>query len=140
MSYEEKRTWIYAIVAIAAPSFYFASLLHQRSGAPIDQLEYVSPMLWAIGLAIASSIVANILVGIFSSRDAGKRDERDQQISRRGFILGFFVFSILMVAPLVMAMAEVPHFWIANSIYVAFSLTAFIYSVLKIVSYRRGLA
>jgi hypothetical protein len=44
-----------------------------------------------------------------------------------------------MVAPLVMAMAEVPHFWIANAIYLAFALTAFLYAALKIVAYRRGL-
>jgi hypothetical protein len=139
VSREEKRTWIYAVVAIAAPAVYVITMLGKVARTPVESIDYVGAMLLAIGLAIAVSIVANILVGMFSSAEAKRKDERDVHIGRLGFILGFFTFSILMVAPLVMAMAEVPHFWIANAIYLAFALTAFLYSVLKIVAYRRGL-
>jgi hypothetical protein len=38
-----------------------------------------------------------------------------------------------------MAMAELPHFWIANVIYLGFVLSAVLGSTLKIVAYRRGL-
>ncbi|WP_166877317.1 hypothetical protein [Salinibacterium sp. ZJ450] len=138
MSYEEKRTWIYAVVAIAAPAVYVTYILGKVASTPVTDIDYVGAMLIAIGGAILASIVAGMFIGISSSKEAGRKDERDQEIGHRGFILGFFVFSILMVAPLVMAMAEVPHFWIANTIYLAFALTAFLYSVLKIVAYRRG--
>jgi carbon starvation protein CstA len=139
MSKEETSTWIYAVVAILVPTVYFTNILEQVASTPVARIEYVGPMLWAIGAAILASIVANIFVGMFSSKESGRRDERDQHIGRLGFIFGFFVFSIMMVVPLVMAMAEVPHFWIANTIYLAFTLTAFAYSALKIVAYRRGL-
>ena len=139
MSQGEKSTWIYAVVAVVVPAVYIISMLEKVASTPVESIDYVGAMLWAIGLAIVASIVANILVGIFSSAESRRKDERDVHIDRLGFIVGFFAFSILMVAPLIMAMAEVPHFWIANAIYLAFALTAFLYSVLKIVAYRRGL-
>lgn len=139
MSQEEKHTWIYAAVAIVVPTVYILSMLEGIASTPVESIDYIGTMLLTIGLAIAASIIANIVVGIFSSAEDKRKDERDVHIGRLGFILGFFTFSILMVAPLIMAMAEVPHFWIANAIYLAFALTAFLYSVLKIVAYRRGL-
>jgi hypothetical protein len=36
-------------------------------------------------------------------------------------------------------MAELPYFWIANAVYLAFFLSAALASVAKIVAYRRGL-
>ena len=42
-------------------------------------------------------------------------------------------------AALVMAMAKVDYFWIANVIYLGFVLWAVAGSVLKLVAYRRGL-
>jgi hypothetical protein len=35
-------------------------------------------------------------------------------------------------------MAEVPHFWIANAVYLAFTLSAILGSVARIFAYRRG--
>jgi hypothetical protein len=42
-------------------------------------------------------------------------------------------------AALVMAMAKVDYFWIANVIYLGFVLWAVAGSALKLVAYRRGL-
>jgi hypothetical protein len=42
-------------------------------------------------------------------------------------------------AALVMAMAKVDYFWIANVVYLGFVLWAVAGSVLKLVAYRRGL-
>lgn len=42
------------------------------------------------------------------------------------------------VVALLMAMAEVQHFWIANVIYLTFVLSAILGSVAKVVAYRRG--
>ena len=44
-----------------------------------------------------------------------------------------------MAAPLILAAAEADHFWIANTIYLAFVLSTVTGSVAKIVAYRRGL-
>jgi hypothetical protein len=43
------------------------------------------------------------------------------------------------VAALLLSLAEGDHFWIANTLYLAFVLSAVIGSAARIVAYRRGL-
>ncbi|MFC7484351.1 hypothetical protein ACFQX7_35990 [Luedemannella flava] len=42
------------------------------------------------------------------------------------------------VAALGMAMAELPYFWIANAVYLAFILSSLLSSTAKIMAYRKG--
>ena len=43
------------------------------------------------------------------------------------------------LAAMVMAMVELPHFWIANALYLAFVLSGILATVTKLVFYRRGM-
>jgi hypothetical protein len=138
MSFEEKNTWIYGAIAIVVPVIYFAVLLGRVASTPVGDIEYIPWMLAAIGIAIALSIVGSIVISIFSRRNPEKKDERDRQITRTGDRVGFYLLSVLALGPLLLAMAEVAPFWIANALYLAFTLTAFITSIVKIVGYRRG--
>jgi cell division protein FtsW (lipid II flippase) len=95
-------------------------------------------MLWTIGAAIAASIVGHIVVAIAWPKDADKKDQRDKEINRFGDYIGQSFVVIGAVAALVLSMAEVDHFWIANVIYLAFVLSALLGSTAKIVAYRRG--
>jgi cell division protein FtsW (lipid II flippase) len=139
MSSEEKRAWIMLVVAIGGYLSYLAIILARAGDAPLADVSYVATMLWTIGGAIVVSIVLNILVGIFSPRSAGKKDERDREISRFGEYTGQAFLVIGGVVALILAMAEIPHFWIANAVYLAFVLSAVLGSVAKVVAYRRGL-
>jgi hypothetical protein len=138
MSIEEKRSWIYAVVAVGVPVVYFATVLGQVPGTDVAQIAYVRPMLTAIGVAIGLNIVAKIVAAIASPKEADKKDERDKQINRFGEYVGFYVMSICALVPLGLAMAEVEQFWIANALYLAFVLAALASSIVKIVGYRRG--
>ena len=55
---------------------------------------------------------------------------------------GTWTYSVIAVVaaavPLILTLAEVDHFWIANTIYLAFILSATAGSIVKIVAYRRG--
>ncbi|MCU1506080.1 MAG: hypothetical protein QOG18_2584 [Microbacteriaceae bacterium] len=139
MSSEEKRAWIMLVVAIGGYASYLAIILARAGGAPLAEVSYVATMLWTIGGAIVVSIVVNILVGIFSPRSAGTKDARDREISRFGEYTGQAFLVIGGVAALILAMAEIPHFWIANAVYLAFVLSAVLGSIAKVVAYRRGL-
>jgi hypothetical protein len=88
--------------------------------------------------AIAVTIFLHIVVAIPSPRHAGKRDQRDREINRFGEYVGQSFVVIGGVAALIMSMAELAHFWIANVIYLTFVLSAILGSVTKIVAYRRG--
>jgi hypothetical protein len=99
----------------------------------------VPAILWAIGASIIASIVIHIIVSIASPKDADKRDARDKQIDRRGELVGRWFVIAGALAALVLAMLQLPHFWIANVIYLGFVLSAILASVAKIVFYRRGM-
>ena len=88
---------------------------------------------------VAVAIVANIVAGMLSRREeVDRKDERDRQIHRIGEYVGFHVMSIAALGPLLLAMAEVDYFWIANALYLAFCLAALGSAATKIVAYRRG--
>jgi hypothetical protein len=138
MSSEEKRTWIYAVVAVGVAVVYFATVLSKVPGTDVATIAYVWPMLTAIGVGIGANIVLNIVAAIISPSEAGKTDERDKQINRLGEYVGFYVMSVAAIVPLGLAMAEIEQFWIANALYLAFVLAALASSVVKIVAYRQG--
>jgi hypothetical protein len=138
MSFEEKSAWIMGVVAVGSYSVYLAIVLGLAGGTPLTEVSYVAPLLWTVGASIAASIALHAVMGISSPRDAGKKDQRDKEIYRFGEYIGQSFVVIGGVAALLMAMAELDHFWIANVIYLTFVLSAILGSVAKIVAYRRG--
>jgi len=138
MSFEEKSAWIMGVVALASYGAYLAIVLGLAGTMPLVDVPYVAPLLWTVGASIGTSIALHALIGIFSPREAGKKDQRDKEIYRFGEYIGQSFVVIGGVAALLMAMAEVDHFWIANVIYVTFVLSAMLGSVAKIVAYRKG--
>ena len=138
MSSEEKRSWIYVVVAVGVSAVYFATVLSKVPGTDVARIAYVRPMLIAIGAGIGLGIVASIAAAIASPREAGRTDERDRQIHRLGEYVGFYVMSIAAIVPLALTMAQAAHFWIANALYLAFVLAALASSIAKIILYRRG--
>jgi hypothetical protein len=138
MSFEEKSVWIYAVIAVALPVIYFAAILGQLLHTAAAAIEYQVPLVAAIGGAIVLSIAAHIVVAMASPDDAGQRDQRDRDINRYGEYVAGIVLGVAAVVPLILALVEVDHFWIANTIYLAFVLSAVSGSVVKILAYRRG--
>jgi hypothetical protein len=138
MSFEEKGTWIYVVIAVALPGIYFATVLGQLPNKAVAEIDYQGLLLASIGAAIALAIVGMIGIGIASPKEAGKSDQRDKEINRLGEYVGGTVLATGMVVPFGLAMAEVPHFWIANAMYLAFLLGALCGATVKLVLYRRG--
>jgi phosphatidylglycerophosphate synthase len=135
MSSEEKRAWVYAVVAVAVPAVYFAIVL---PGVDVATVSYVGPMLVAIGVAVVANIALTIAATVVRPREAGRKDERDRGITRLGNSAGFFAMSAVSGVALVLAMVEVPLFWIAQALYLAFVVAALASAVARIVAYRRG--
>jgi len=138
MSFEEKSTWVYAVIVVAVAVIYFAIVLGQLPQTAAGDIAFQVPLLATIGVSIGLTIAAHILIAIAAPDDAGKRDQRDKDINRYGEYVGGVVLGVAAVVPLILALAEVDHFWIANTIYLAFILSATAGSIVKIVAYRRG--
>ncbi|WP_308249687.1 hypothetical protein [Sphaerisporangium fuscum] len=138
MPFEEKLAWIMAVVSTAAYATYVTLLLGRIGSTPAAEVPYVPLMLWTIGASIVASIVLRVVVSALAPEDAGKKDQRDREISRFGDHMGQSFVVTGGVAALVLAMARVDQFWIANVLYLAFFLSAVLGSAAKIVAYRRG--
>jgi cell division protein FtsW (lipid II flippase) len=138
MSNEEKRAWIMVLVTVVAYAAYLVAILSRAATVPLGEVDFVGPLLWSIGGSIAAGILINIVVGIFSSKSARAKDERDREINRTGEYIGQSFVVIGGVAALLLAVVEAPHFYIANAVYLAFVLSALLGSTAKIIAYRRG--
>jgi hypothetical protein len=139
MGSEERSAWIMLIVTLVSYGTYLWVVLGQGASMPLSEVPYVGAMLWSIGGAIAGGIVLNILAGMLRMEGAPRKDQRDRDIYRFGEYVGQSFLVVGGVGVLIMAMAEVPHFWIANTVYLAFGLSAVFASVAKLAAYRRGL-
>lgn len=126
------------VVAVCAYAAYLVIVLGRADGVPLTEVPYVSTLLWSVGAAIAASIVLHVAVAIASPEDAGKKDQRDREIYRFGEYAGQSFVVVGGVAALGMSLAELDHFWIANTIYLAFVLSAVLGSTAKIFAYRKG--
>ncbi|WP_026466807.1 hypothetical protein [Amycolatopsis alba] len=138
MALEEKRAWIMAVVTVCAYTVYLIVVLGRSGPGPLVDVPYVATLLWTVAAAIVASIVLHVAASIASPRDAGRKDQRDREIGRFGEHIGQSFAVIGGVAALVMAMAELDHFWIANTVYLAFVCASLLGSIAKIAAYRRG--
>jgi len=138
MSFQEKSTWVYAVVAVIVSGIYYATVLGHVQNTPVTEIAYQGPMLATIGLGIALSIIGHVAAAISSPKEADKSDERDKNIIRFGEYVGSFALYAGALLALGLALAEFEHFWIANTIYSTFIVGALVTSAVKIVAYRRG--
>jgi hypothetical protein len=138
MSFEEKGTWVSLVVTVGTYTAYLIIILGRADGVPLTEVSYVATLLWTIGIAIGLMIIGRIAVAVAKPSEADKSDVRDKEINRFGDYVGQSLVVVGGLAALIMAMAEVDHFWIANALYLAFVLSGILAAVTKLIAYRRG--
>ena len=139
MSYEEKGTWVYLVTSAGSYAVYCVIVLGRLLHTPAAQMPYIAVLLWTAGASMIANMAGRILVETASPSDSRRADVRDREIYRFGEYASRWCLVAGAAAALVMAMAKVDYFWIANVIYLGFVLWAVAGSVLKLVAYRRGL-
>ena len=136
MSYEEKSSWIMGVLAVVSLTVYLSITLVEAATVPLAETNYVPTMFWTIIGSIVVSIVAHILLGMFS-RDR-KKDQRDREIYTMGERVGNSLLVVGALGALIMAWREVDWFWIANALYLGFSLSGVLSCIARLSAYRRG--
>jgi hypothetical protein len=163
MSFEERRTWIEAVVTVLVPGWYFVDVLPEALRTPVGDIDYQ----WLLGVSVIV-LVATIVGGIIATniatliageisaardrapaahtettdavlRTLDRTDERDTTIRRLGGQVAGVVLGLAVLVPLGLAMAEREQFWIANALYAALVLSSLAASATKLLAYRRGL-
>ena len=143
MVYQERNTWVGLIVSAIGMAIYVIVVLQQAAGGPVADVVWWPIMLWTIGLSIVVSIVVSILWGILAGmRDpdgVGRSDQRDRDIAHMGSRVGQAFLVIAGLGVLVLCAFEADWFWIANTMFFGFALSAFVGGVASVIAYRRGL-
>src|SRR5919106_2801936 len=115
MPFEERRTWIEAVVTVLVPGWYFATVLPQALGTPVGDIDYQ----WLLGVSVVvlvvtiiGGIIATNIAALVANEVAGARgaadhretsaamaaldrsDERDASIGRLGGQIGGIVLGV----------------------------------------------
>jgi MFS family permease len=141
MGVREKQAWAMLVISVAGLGVYLTLVLAARDGQPLDEVRYQPLMLGTIGAAIVAGIITAIVFAIQANLagETDDADERDKAIDRFGTNVSQAFLVIGGLAGLLMAMAEWDWFWIANTIYLGFTLSGILEGVAKVTAYRRGL-
>lgn len=143
MVYEERIAWVQLVVTVVGAIFYVVWTLQEAAGGPLTDVVWWPIMLWTIGGGIVLSILLSILWGLGAGlRDpdgVGASDQRDRDISRMAARVGQSFLVIAGLGVLVLCAFEADWFWIANTMFFGFLLSAFVGGVASVVAYRRGL-
>ncbi|MFB7249963.1 hypothetical protein [Microbacterium sp. NPDC056234] len=144
MVYEERNVWTSLVVSVITMTGYVIVVLQSAGGGPLTDVDWFPLMLWTIGISIAATILISILWGLLAgAKDpdgVGKSDVRDRDISQMGTRVeqSFLVIAGLGVIALCAIGADV--FWIANTMFAGFAVSAIIGGIARVIAYRRGLA
>jgi hypothetical protein len=143
MTYEERNIWASLVVSVIGVTAYLVVLLQRAAGAPLTEVKWWPAMLWTIGGSIVAAILVSIVWGIVAGMGdpdgVGRSDERDREISRMGSRVGQAFMVIAGVAVIVLCALEADRFWIANTMFLGFALSAIVGGVASVIAYRRGL-
>lgn len=143
MVYEERNAWAGLIVSPIVMVVYVVLVLQQAAGGPLTGVDWFPLMLWVIGGGIVATIILSvgwgIIAGMKDPDGVGRSDIRDRDISRMGGRVeqGFVVIAGLGVIALCAVGADV--FWIANTMFAGFAVSALVGGISRVIAYRRGL-
>lgn len=138
MSFEEKKAWAFAVVAVIAYGTYLVVVLAARDGGPLASVDYGPVVLATVGGAILAGIVAGVVLTVATPEHARRTDQRDREIARLGEHVGQAFLVLGGVGALLLSVRSADHFWIANVLYLGFVLSAVVGSSARLVAYRRG--
>jgi hypothetical protein len=138
MSYEEKGILVYLVVSVLTYLGYVVVVLGRAGDGPVAEVPYLAPLLWAIGIAVVLAVIGRVALEVAKPSESHKADARDRDINRFGEHVAGVALGVGMLLPFGLALAEAPHFWIANAIYAVFNAWAVFGAAVKLVAYRRG--
>ena len=144
MAYEERNTWVGLFVSVVSLAVYVTLVLGQAGDGPLTEVVWWPIMLWTIVGSVVAVIVVNIVWSVLArsgDRDGiGTADQRDRDIARMGSRVGQAFLVIAGLGVIVLCALESDVFWIANTMYLGFVLSAFVGGIASVIAYRRGLA
>ena len=138
MPFPEKSAIAMVSALAIVYGLYVAVILRWLAGTPADEITYQPLMVLAVIPLAVLAAMSHIVLAVLDPRAANAFDERDRLITLRSERVAGYVLALGVFASLVLAMAEVPHFYIAHALMLMWVLAEIIEGVSKVVLYRRG--
>lgn len=143
MVYEERNKWSSLVVTLITTVAYVIVVVQAADGKALTAVEWWPIMAWTIGISVVASVIVSVLwgviAGIFDPEGVGTSDQRDRDISRMGDRVGQSFMVIGGLGVIVLSAFEADTFWIANTMFLGFALSAIVGGVASVIAYRRGL-
>lgn len=141
MSYQAKSTAAMLAIYVLVYGLYFSKMATAASAGPVDGIAYGTLLACMVGLLVALTVVANIVIAALAPKnaDGALADERDRLIELRGAYKGSFMVATSAVGAMFLAIAEVDTFWIAHLLLLGLVLGEILKAAAMLVDYRRGL-
>ncbi|MGE0817906.1 MAG: hypothetical protein AB7O74_04510 [Candidatus Nanopelagicales bacterium] len=139
MSFREKSILITIGALVVASIAYVALLIPTAAGTAVDAIPYQPLMIGMVVVLAILTAAGHIVAAIAQPKDAQRApDEREKLIEWRGQTAGGYVLAVGVFVAIVLAMAEVPWFWIANILLGMWVLAEVFAGVWKLALLRRG--
>jgi hypothetical protein len=136
MAFPVTGNWVVLIIAVPTLLVYAVLIVPLALNEPIVDLDWVQPMLLAIGGFVVANVVGNVVAAMTNPTEADQHDVRDTEIDRFGERIGSWAIAAGAIIGLVLAMAEADPFWIANAIVLGFLAGAIVSAAAKIAAYH----
>lgn len=136
MTFTEKTNWVVLVIALPTLVVYAALVVPALLSHPVDDIDWVGPMVIAIVGFIVANVVGNVLAAVSNPAEAEQHDARDTEIDRFGERLGNWAIAIGAVTALILAMAMAHQFWIANAVFLGFLAGSMVSAIAKIAAYH----
>lgn len=139
MVYHEKTAWAGLIVSVITAVAYIVLVLSNGGAAA----PWFPIMLWTIGGGVVLTVLITIIWGMIGSRDdrasGMASDIRDTDIAHMGARVEYAFVVIAGLGVIVLCAVGAELFWIANTMFAGFAVSAFIGGIARVIAYRRGL-
>ncbi|WP_228379205.1 hypothetical protein [Demequina rhizosphaerae] len=144
----ERTVWATLVVFPLVGIVYFTVILTQAADRPLEEISWVTPMLWAWGSLIVFIILGTIASAIATAIQAevsGEKaefedgDERDKQIERLGNARAYGLSSFGGLVATVLLMLDLDRFWAANTLFLAGLIAGIVAAGSRAYAYRTGL-
>ncbi|SEJ00022.1 hypothetical protein [Demequina mangrovi] len=148
MTMTERTVWATLAVFPLVGIVYFTVILTQAADRPLEEVSWVTPMLWAWGSLIVFIILGTIASAIataIQAEVAGQKaefedgDVRDKEIERNGNARAYVMSSFGGLVATILLMLDVDRFWPANTLFLAGLLAGIIAAGTRARAYRTGL-
>ena len=139
MSYREKSTAVILVGYLAVYTWYFARVVEAARSGPIAEIDYQGLLIVMVGVLVAATVVAQVLIAISAPAEAEQVDERDRMIALRGHRIAGWVVTIAALSGLGLAMIDADSFWIAHALLAGLVLAEILKAMVMLVNYRRSL-